>query len=153
MSGDFDWFGEKDADAIILSYQPPTAVYSTKGGGVCIRQKADPIEEYDPQILLTPQGALAVAWALIEEAHLVGLPQASLSLMAESEHWPPAGMLRRRSEDGLRDAPGTSAPSTPAETPETPETPPGPLLAAMQSPAHTPANDTARPKRGGQAAT
>lgn len=85
----FDWFGEKDRDAIILGYQPPTAVYSTTRGDICIRQKADAQEEYDPELFLTPQGALAVAWALIEEANLVGLPQPSLSLMAESEHWPP----------------------------------------------------------------
>lgn len=85
----FDWFGEKDRDAIILGYQPPTAVYSTTRGDICIRQKADPQEEYDPELFLTPQGALAVAWALIEEAHLVGLPQPSLSLMVESAHWPP----------------------------------------------------------------
>ncbi len=35
MSGDFNWFGNSDdSTSIILSYQPPTAVYSTKGGGV-----------------------------------------------------------------------------------------------------------------------
>jgi len=132
MTRDFDWFGNSDDNtSIILSYQPPTAVYSTKGGGVCIRQKADAQEEYDPQILLTPQGALAVAWALIEEAHLVGLPSASLSLMGESEHWPPP--IRRP------ERPGDDSPAGP-DTP-----PPGPLLAAME--AKPPAND-AKPPAG-----
>ena len=74
---------------MILPYQPRTAVYSTRGGGICIRQERDAYEEDDPQLLLTPQGALAVAWALIEEAHLVGLPAPSPSLMVQSEHWPP----------------------------------------------------------------
>lgn len=143
MSSDFDWNGDKDADAIILSYQPPTAVYSTKGGGVCIRQKADAYEEYDPQVLLTPQGALAVAWALIEEAHLVGLPQPSLSLMGESEHWPP--MYRRMSEADLREPPNKTPAPEASTAPETPA--PGPLLAAME--AKAPAND-AKP-RGGKA--
>ena len=144
MSSDFDWHGDKDADAIILSYQPPTAVYSTKGGGVCIRQKADPMEEYDPQVLLTPQGALAVAWALIEEAHLVGLPSPSLSLLGEREHWPPAGMLRRRGEDGLREPPNNTPAPEASPAPETPA--PGPLLAAME--AKAPANDSKAQRTG-----
>mgnify|MGYP003378630191 CR=1 FL=1 len=111
MKVDFDWFGNSDdSNSIILTYQPPTAVYSTKGGGVCIRQKADETEEYDAQILLTPQGALAVAWALIEEAHLVGLPSPSLSLMTESEHWPPPIRRPERPEDNGPEGPGTNEP-------------------------------------------
>lgn len=113
---DFDWFGEKDRDAIVLGYQPPTAVYSTTRGDVVVRQKADAMEEYDPEIFLTPQGALAVAWALIEQAHLVGLPEPSLSLV-ESAHWPP------RSSGGPQ--PDGSKPPAPSE--------PGPLLRTMQA--------------------
>lgn len=138
MSKDFNWSGTgDDADSIILSYQPPTAVYSTRGGGVCIRQQKDYTEEYDPEILLTPQGALAVAWALIEEAHLVGLPSPSLSLMAESEHWPPP--IRRPERPGDDTTAGPGSPRS-DETP-----PPGPLLAAME--AKPPAND-AKPPAG-----
>jgi hypothetical protein len=118
---DFDWFGEKDRDAIVLQYQPPTAVYRTKAGSIVVRQKMEQTEEYDPEIFLTPQGALAVAWALIEEAHLEGLPQASLSLMVESEHWPP---VHRR--------PGPTETHAPEAGPPNDGTP-GPLLAAMEA--------------------
>jgi len=116
MSNDFDWHGKKDRDSIILTYQPPTAVYQTVGGNVVVRQKADETEEYDPQIFLTPQGALAVAWALIEEAHLVGLPEASGSLMVESPHWPPVSQRPKQPADG-----GDTTPSEP-----------GPLLRVME---------------------
>jgi hypothetical protein len=118
----FDWFGEKDRDAIILGYQPPTAVYSTTRGDICIRQKADATEEYDPELFLTPQGALAVAWTLIEEAHNVGLPEPSLSLMAESPHWPP---VTKPHGVPSTPAPGLATPGT--EAPE-----PCPLLKVMQ---------------------
>ena len=125
MSKDFNWSGTgDDAESIILSYQPPTAVYSTRGGGVCIRQQKDYTEEYDPEILLTPQGALAIAWALIEEATLAGLPQPSLSLMAESEHWPP--VYRRPQRPADVDSAADAAPS-------------GPLLDVMEG--RAPAND------------
>jgi hypothetical protein len=77
---DFDWHGS-DNDSVVLGYQPPTAVYSS-GDSVRIRQQADQAEDHDPEIFLTPQGALAVAWRLIEVAHLAGLPEPSLSLMA-----------------------------------------------------------------------
>ncbi len=112
---DFKWDGD-DADSVILPRQPRTAVYSTQGGGICIRQEKDDYEEYDPQLLLTPQGALAVAWALIDEAHQVGLPCPSASLMVESEHWPPPG--RRREEAGVT---GGAAPEA------------GPLLKVMEA--------------------
>jgi hypothetical protein len=114
---DFKWDAD-DADSVILPHQPRTAVYGTRGGGIVIRQERDAYEEDDPQLHLTPQGALAVAWALIEEAHLVGLPSPSLSLMVESEHWPPP---TRRHEE-----PGNLRPLVP-EDPED-----GPLLKAMQ---------------------
>jgi hypothetical protein len=119
-TADFKWDGD-DADSVILPYQPRTAVYSTRGGGICIRQERDAYEEDDPQLLLTPQGALAVAWALIEEAHLTGLPTPSLSLMVESEHWPP---IHRRGEP--------PAPAGPVVEPAQAEGEPGPLLKAMQ---------------------
>jgi hypothetical protein len=118
MSGDFDWHGDKDSDSIILSYQPPTAVYSTKAGGICVRQKADETEECDAQVLLTPQGALAVAWALIEQAHLVGLPEPSLSLMVEGPHWPPII--------------GRGDTEAPAPKPSPDKAGAGPLLAVME---------------------
>src|SRR5690349_12101683 len=114
---DFKWDAD-DADSVILPYQPRTAVYSTRGGVICIRQERDAYEEDDPQLLLTPQGALAVAWALIEEAHLVGLPSPSLSLMAESENWPP--VMRPVKKSGAE-------PTTDGGDPAT-EAPPGPLL-------------------------
>jgi hypothetical protein len=128
MSGDFDWHGEKDRDAILLGYQPPTAVYRTKDGSIIIRQKADETEDYDPQVFLTPQGALAVAWALIEQAHLEGLPSPSGSLMVESEHWPPVG-----------------AKVEPDDSPDDADAP-DPLLAAMEA-----ANDkrVSKAKTGG----
>lgn len=113
---DFKWDGD-DADSVILPKQPRTAVYSTRGGGICIRQERDEYEEYDPQLLLTPQGALAVAWALIEEANMVGLPSPSLSLVTGSEHWPPPG--RRHDEP---------AGTPPGERPEA-----GPLLKVMEA--------------------
>jgi hypothetical protein len=113
----FDWHSDKDSDAMVLGYQPPTAIYRTKSGSVVIRQKAYEMEEYDPQVFLTPQGALAVAWRLIEEAHLEGLPSPSLSLMTESEHWPPAGR-RTKAEVPAEQNQGSA---------------PGPLLQVMQA--------------------
>jgi hypothetical protein len=118
---DFKWDGD-DADSVILPHQPRTAVYSTRGAGIVIRQERDAYEEDDPQLMLTPQGALAVAWALIEEAHLVGLPSPSPSLMVESEHWPP---VTCRTE-----ASGQTKPRLADTAEEGP--PPGPLLQAMQ---------------------
>jgi hypothetical protein len=85
---EFKWDGD-DSNAVILPRQPRTAVYSGRQGNVVIRQERDECEEYDPQIMLSPQGALAIAWALIEEAHLIGLPEPSGSLMVESPNWPP----------------------------------------------------------------
>lgn len=70
---EFDW--SKDADAVVLPYQPQTAVYANGQGQVVVRQEKSDWEEYDPTILLTPQGALTVAWAMIEEARRVGLPE------------------------------------------------------------------------------
>jgi hypothetical protein len=121
VSEDFNWNSGDDSESVILPHQPRTAVYSTKGGGICIRQEADAYEEYDPQLLLTPQGALAVAWALIEEANLVGLPEPSLSLMTESANWPPP--TRRPALD-----PDPAQRPVPAANDE-----PGPLLRAMQA--------------------
>src|SRR5690348_1788030 len=84
---EFDW--SKDSDAVVLPHQPQTAVYRNGLGQVVVRQEKSEWEEYDPSILLTPQGALAVAWAMIEEAHLVGLPQPSSSLMPVDESGQP----------------------------------------------------------------
>lgn len=123
---EFKWNGD-DADAVILPHQPRTAVYSSSTGNVVVRQEADAMQENDDLIYLTPQGALAVAWALIEEAHLVGLPEASGSLMVESAHWPPVtkrfdhpGTMKPRYPDGPVPASDKAAPE------------PGPLLRAMQ---------------------
>jgi hypothetical protein len=87
---DFDWHGNGGSSDILFSYQPPTAVYPTKDGGICVRQKADEMEEYDSEILLTPQGALAVAWRLIELGHQIGLPKPDLDLMAQPVVFGPA---------------------------------------------------------------
>jgi|GEM_PF-3920829 len=123
MSNDFEWNG-KDADAVRLQHQPRTAVYSTATGNVVVRQEADAMQEHDDMIYLTPQGALTIAYALIEEAHLVGIPQPSLSLMTEDMPGPD------------REAPSAQRPGRGVDHPEPPE--PGPLLAAMEA-----ANDTA----------
>ena len=85
MSGDFDWFDDSDP-RIVLGYQPPTSVYASEGS-IRIRQKADETEEYDPELFLTPLGALAVAWRLIAVAKEAGLP-APPSLQ-DVTHWPP----------------------------------------------------------------
>ena len=118
---DFQW-NTDDADAVILQHQPRTAVYSSKTGNIIVRQEADAMQEHDDLIYLTPHGALAIAWALIEEAHLVGLPSPSLSLMVESEHWPP--VTRRAQEPGQLKSRAANADET--------GSPPGPLLQAMR---------------------
>lgn len=127
--GEFNWHGDDDADAVVLQYQPRTAVYRTKGGNVVIRQEKDAYEEFDPELFLTPQGALAVAYRLIEEAHLAGLPQPSLSLMTGPE----MGI-----EQMTRQADAFPANPEAEHSPPLPE--PGPLLAVMEAPA----NDIAR---------
>ena len=109
---DFKWSSD-DADSVILQHQPRTAVYRSQAGGVIVRQEGDMGEE-DQLIYLTPQGALAIAWVMIEEAHAIGLPEPSLTLMVESPNWPP-----------IIGKPNTD---TPAPKPA----PPGPLLAVME---------------------
>ena len=67
-----------------------TAIYLNPHGQIVLRQKADGCyQDEDTLAYFNPQGALAAAWALIEQAHLIGLPEPSLSLMVESPHWPP----------------------------------------------------------------
>lgn len=88
---DFNWSGD-DADSVILPHQPRTAVYSGRAGHVVVRQERDAYEEEDPQLVFTPQGALATAWAMIEEAHLIGLPQPSSSLMPLGDGDRPANL-------------------------------------------------------------
>jgi hypothetical protein len=85
---DFQWDGD-DADSVILPHQPRTAVYTGRAGNVIVRQEADAMEDYDPQLMFTSQGALATAWAMIEQAHLIGIPQQSSSLMPLDEHGKP----------------------------------------------------------------
>lgn len=78
---DFKWYSD-DAGSVVIQEQPITAVYSNPHGQVVLRQKADGnYTDEDTLAYFNPQGALAAAWALIEQAHLVGLPQPSLSLM------------------------------------------------------------------------
>lgn len=81
---DFGWSGD-DADSIVLGWQPRTAVYETKGGGIVIRQEAEGFSDDhgDDQILLTPMGALAVAWKVIELAHAVGVPAPNRKILAK----------------------------------------------------------------------
>lgn len=80
---DFQWNGD-DADSVVLSWQPRTAVYRSKTG-VVIRQESDGIcdDHGDDQILLTPMGALAVAWKIIETAHDIGIPKPDRKVMAK----------------------------------------------------------------------
>ena len=111
---DFEWNGA-DADSVILPHQPRTAVYSGRAGHVVVRQERDAYEEDDPQLLFTPQGALATAWAMIEQAHLIGVPHPSLSLMVEQE-----------------DTPARSAPETPHTASEPANNDDGPSLRAMR---------------------
>ncbi len=119
---DFDWHG-KDNPHVVLGYQPPTAVYAS-GDSVRIRQQADQTEDYDPEIFLTPQGALAVAWRLIEVAHLAGLPTPSLSLMVEPDRPPISREALERAADEVFGPGNDSLPSD--DEPAAP-----PLLAEM----------------------
>jgi hypothetical protein len=81
---DFNWNGD-DAEAIVLEWQPRTAVCRTKGGSVCIRQECDGYtEDRDDQILLTPLGALQVGWKIIETAHEVGIPKPDRKVLAKA---------------------------------------------------------------------
>ena len=106
---EFDW--KTDIDAVVLPHQPQTAVYANEAGQVVVRQEKADWEEYDHQVFLTPQGALAVAWAMIEEAHRMGLPE------------PPPAL---RPSGGAVPAPVHTAPE-----PQNDEEPP--LLAVMEA--------------------
>jgi hypothetical protein len=78
---DFKWYAD-DAESVVLQEQPMTAVYSNRQGQVVLRQKADGCyQDEDTLAYFNPNGALATAWAMIEQAHLIGLPQRSSSLM------------------------------------------------------------------------
>lgn len=82
---DFDW--RDDADAIVLGWQPRTAVYANGivgGRGVVIRQEADGFSDDrgDDVIYLTPMGAMQIAWRLIQAAHECGIPIPPRKLMA-----------------------------------------------------------------------
>jgi hypothetical protein len=85
---DFAWSGD-DSDSVVLTWQPRTAIYETGGGGIAIRQEADGYsDDRDDQILLTPMGALQIAWRLIELAHEIGVPQPNRRLMAKPDLGP-----------------------------------------------------------------
>jgi hypothetical protein len=91
MSNGFDgWSGPRSDVQVILRMQPMTAIYSDAGRVVICQQGA--AEQSDRLVFFNPQGAMAAAWALMEQAHLVGLPEASGSLMGDSEFWPPETM-------------------------------------------------------------
>lgn len=122
---DFDW--KDDEDAIVLGWQPRTAVYCNSivgGRGVVIRQEADAFSEDrgDDVVYLTPLGAMQIAWRLIEAAHECGIP------------FPPRKLLTQPLDLGPRRSP------IPLTDPEPIEA--GPLLKAMERGA--PANDGAR---------
>jgi hypothetical protein len=120
MAQDFNWF-DADAESVVIAEQPMTAVYSNSHGQIVLRQKADGCyQDEDTLAYFNPQGALAAAWALIEQAHLIGLPEPSLSLMVESPHWPP----KRR---------GSANPPQTAPAPDGGTSEPGPLLKVMQA--------------------
>jgi hypothetical protein len=87
---EFKWNGD-DAEAIVLGWQPRTAVYTTEAGGICIRQECDGfIDEDDDEILLTPLGALQIAWRMIELAHEASIPKPDRKLMAKALDLGPA---------------------------------------------------------------
>jgi hypothetical protein len=119
---DFKWNSD-DADAVVLSWQPRTAVYCTASGNVVVRQEADPmVDDNDDQVFLTPMGALAVAWEMIRVAHELGIPT-------------PPPELRKAINIG---------PAGPVVT-KSPSVDPGPLLAVMEA-----ANDPAgKPAKAG----
>lgn len=80
---DFAWNAD-DADSIVLGWQPRTAVYSTRGGGICVRQECDGFsDDRDDQVLLTPLGALQIAWRMIELAHEAGIPKPDRRVMSK----------------------------------------------------------------------
>jgi|SRR6185312_11716683 len=99
---DFKWNGD-DADAVVLSWQPRTAVYRSESGNVIIRQEADGMyDDEDDQVFLTPMGALQTAWRLIEVAHEAGIPKPDRKLMAKPLDLgpvePPGPLLRAMQE-------------------------------------------------------
>lgn len=113
---DFNWDGD-DEESVILVYQPRTAVYASRGGNVIVRQEKDAYEEDDPQLLFTPQGALAAAWEMIRTAHSIGLPVPPLLEMG-------ADSAQAREVPAQPSGPVVHRPA-PAE--------PGPLLAVMEA--------------------
>ena len=125
---DFEWNGD-DSDSIVLGWQPRTAVYTTTAGGVAIRQECDGYsEDRDDQILLTPLGALQIAWKLIEVAHQVGIPKPDRRTLAKVVDLGPC-------------EPVTEASPFPAR---------GPLLAAIDATSPL-ANNIERPRHGASA--
>jgi hypothetical protein len=114
---DFKWTGD-DADAVILPHQPRTAVYIGGAGHVVVRQEREFDEECDPRLLFTPQGALATAWAMIREAHNIGLPE-------------PCRDLLTLNDTGTAEPIRTGAHEAEASSDTAP--PPGPLLRVMEA--------------------
>jgi hypothetical protein len=100
---DFKWNGE-GAEAIVLGWQPRTAVYVADNGTIVIRQEADGyVDEDDDLVYLTPMGALQIAWKLIEVAQ-AGIPKPDRKLMAKpldlGPKEPPAPLLEQMGEGG-----------------------------------------------------
>jgi hypothetical protein len=94
---EFAWNAD-DADSIVLGWQPRTAVYSTQAGGICVRQECDGYtEDRDDQVLLTPMGALAVAWEMIRVAHEIGFPAPPPEARKALNLGPPGPVVHRPS--------------------------------------------------------
>ncbi|MBC7103812.1 MAG: hypothetical protein H5U13_11500 [Parvibaculum sp.] len=92
-SADFDWDGE-DADSIVLSAQPATAIYRNARGCIVIRQRDPYDDDADSVLLVLPENAGALARAILAEAGDGG--QLALPAPVVSNHSRTAAAERQR---------------------------------------------------------
>lgn len=71
---------DEDAEAIVLGWQPRTAVYLSDIGTIVIRQEADGYMDECDDLYLTSIGALQIAIEVADEA---SIPKPDLKLMAK----------------------------------------------------------------------
>ena len=74
-----DSFNWNDDDSVVVRQQFATAVYQNQHGEIVVRQEAGMYEENDAIVVLTPQIAEAVAWAILHE---IGAPEAKSMIFA-----------------------------------------------------------------------
>ena len=69
MSADWNWYGEEEADSIIVKPVEPIAVYTNPDGDIVIRQRSM-LDDQTDQVVVVPKHAAAAVIEAIKVALL-----------------------------------------------------------------------------------